>query len=172
MDQLQQILHDLHINGADLLVNIAGFLVVWWILARFVFGPVREIKAAREKEVADHLEAAEQQRHQMQAMRQEYEQRLALIEQEARDRIEEATRQAHLARDHILADARAQADRLISRGHAEIAREREKAMVELRDQVVDLAIDAAESVLRASLDEARHRQLARDFLDELEKSKC
>jgi len=172
MEQLQQILHDLQIKGPDLLVNVAGFLIVWWILARFVFGPVREIKAAREKEVADHLQQAEHERAEMQAMREEYEQRLAQIEQEARDRIEEATRQAHVARDQILAEARAQAERLLERGHAEIAREREKAMVELRDTVADLAIQAAEQVLHSSLDEARHRQLARDFLDTLEQSKC
>ena len=172
MEQLSQILHDLDIKGPDLLVNIVGFLVVWWILARFVFGPIREIKGTREKEIADNLDEAARQRDEMLAMREEYEERLAQIEQEQRDRIEEATRQAHVARDEILAEARAQAERLIDKGHAEIAREREKAMVELRDQVADLTVQVAETVLRSSLDEARHRQLARDFLDDLEQSKC
>ncbi len=163
MEQLTQILHDLHINGADLLVNIIGFLIVWWVLARFVFGPIRSIKAAREKEIA------QSRREEMEALRKEYEQRLAQIEKEQRDRIEEATRQAHLAREQILAEARAESEKLIARGQAEIAREREKAMVELRDQVADLAIEAAEAVLRASLDDAHHRKLAREFLDDLER---
>ncbi len=169
MEQLTQILHDLHINGADLLVNIIGFLIVWWVLARFVFGPIRSIKAAREKEIADNLQAAQSRREEMEALRKEYEQRLAQIEKEQRDRIEEATRQAHLAREQILAEARAESEKLIARGQAEIAREREKAMVELRDQVADLAIEAAEAVLRASLDDAHHRKLAREFLDDLER---
>jgi F-type H+-transporting ATPase subunit b len=50
---------------------------------------------------------------------------------------------------------------------AEIEREKQGALQELRDEVADLAIDAAEKILREDIDSKRQRELVDDFIGEL-----
>jgi F-type H+-transporting ATPase subunit b len=50
---------------------------------------------------------------------------------------------------------------------AEIEREKQGALQELRDEVADLAIDAASKILREDIDSQRQRKLVDDFIGDL-----
>jgi F-type H+-transporting ATPase subunit b len=50
---------------------------------------------------------------------------------------------------------------------AEIEREKQGALQELRDEVADLAIDAAGKILREDIDSKRQRELVDDFIGDL-----
>jgi F0F1-type ATP synthase membrane subunit b/b' len=53
---------------------------------------------------------------------------------------------------------------MIARAEQEIEREREQALITLRQQVVDLALGATTKIIGDSLDEARQRRLIDDFI--------
>ena len=149
----------LNIKPPLLLVNAVGFLLLWGLLAKFLWKPASQFLAQRQQIIQNNLEEAERQRTEMQRIREEYERRLADIEQEHRDRIQAAQREAHAVRDELLAEARAERDRIVAAGVQEIQREKEKALVEIRDQIADLAILAAAQVIGRELDEPTHRSL-------------
>jgi F-type H+-transporting ATPase subunit b len=149
----------LNIKPPLLLVNIVGFVLLWMLLKKFLWKPAGEFLAQRQQTIQNTIDEAERQRAEMQRMREEYEQRLEEIEQEHRDRIQAAQREAHAARDELLAEARAERDRVVAAGVREIQREKEKALVEIRDQVADLAVLAAAQVIGRELDERTHRSL-------------
>lgn len=59
------------------ILEILNFLVLVWILKRFLYGPVLAMLDARQQHIKDESAHAEQLRNQAEALRQQYEQRLA-----------------------------------------------------------------------------------------------
>ena len=157
--------NQLGIDPTHLLIQVLGFLILYWVLSKFLFGPVQNMLATREEQIKSRLDEAEEKRQDMIRMRDDYEARIADIEAESRERIEEAMGQAQVARDELLSHAREQAQRIMERGHAEIQREKEKALVEIRDRVAELAVITAGQLIQRELDEPTHRQLAEEIID-------
>ena len=61
--------------------------------------------------------------------------------------------------------------RLLKATQEELAREREKALQDLRSEVVALSVAAAGKILSQNLDAAAHAQLVDDFIEKLEHEK-
>ena len=62
--------------------------------------------------------------------------------------------------------ARGEAEAFIERAHSDIQRERDAAIQEVRANFGDLAITAAEQVIRRSLDRQTHQELIAQVLEE------
>ncbi|MGD8239855.1 MAG: F0F1 ATP synthase subunit B [Armatimonadota bacterium] len=159
----------LGMQPAALLIAVGTFLLLWWILAKTLFGPIRNIQQERADEIAGNLEAADKEREAMEGSRQELEEHLERIEAEERDRIQQATASAHEARDQIIAEARQRGEQIVEESAEAVERQREHALAELRDEVADLAVDTATRALRGRLSEDVHRALVSDFIEELER---
>jgi F-type H+-transporting ATPase subunit b len=148
-----------------LLVMTIGFVILFVILKQFAFAPVTKMFEERTNAIQHRLDDAEQKRVDMEKMRSDYEQRVARIEEEARTRIADAVKEAQAARDEMLAQAREQSERIVARGKEEIEREKNKALVEIRDQVAELAILTASKIIERELDDAAHRELIDDVIE-------
>jgi len=172
VEALKGILEQLNIKPALLLTQVAGFLIVLGLLRKFFFRPIQRILQEREDRIREHLEQAEAQRQAMERARADYEQRLSTIEAEARDRIQHAMQQAEEIRHEMIDKARAEAERVLAQAREDLVHERHKALVELRDQMAQLAVRGAEKIIEGSLDEATQRRLVSSFLADLEKQQC
>ena len=150
-----------------ILLQITGFFVLFWLLKSFFFGPIGHVIADRERIVRERLEDAEASRIRMNAAREDYEKRIAAIEAEARQKIQDAMKQANAARDEMLAEARIQAEKFVEKGKADLDREREKAEVLLRDRVADLAVLAASKIIQKNLDASAQRGLVDEVLRDI-----
>jgi F-type H+-transporting ATPase subunit b len=150
-----------------IVLQILGFAILYWLLSRFFFGPIGRMLVEREELVKGRVAESEKNRRAMISARENYEKRLSLIESEAREKIQGALKEAHRARDEILSTARKSAEDIESKGRAQVEREREKAMVEVRDQVVDMAVLAASKIIEKNLDAASHRAMIDDILNEV-----
>jgi len=64
--------------------------------------------------------------------------------------------------------ARQEAAAFVERARADIVRERDAAIIELREGFGDLAITAAERVISRSLDRQAHQDLITEVLEETE----
>lgn len=153
------------------MVNIIGFLILVALLKKYLYRPIMEIIESRQKEVADTYSAAERERDAMEELRRDYEKRLSGIEAEAREKIQAAIKEAQAARDEIIADARERAEALLRRGEEELAREREKAIVELREEVANLIISASSKLIEKEMNDDAHRRLVDEFISNLESGK-
>lgn len=158
------LLDQLNINPAAIAVNIVGFLLLLFVLQKMVFRPIGTVLSERERDVNGRYDRLEADQRQMDALKADYEQRLAGIEAEAREKIQSAIKDAQAARDQITAEAAARSREMIQRAEAEVAHEREQAMITFRQQVVDLAMGAATKVIGDSLDETRQRRLIDEFI--------
>jgi F-type H+-transporting ATPase subunit b len=158
------LIHQLGIEWPLLITQIIGFLILMWLLNQFAFKRVFGILDQRRAEIQATYDQMDQDRLRMEQARREYEQRLQNIEAEARERIQASVREAQALSDRIREDAQTQAEAILERGRNESERERQKAFLEMRQQLVAIAISAAGKVVGESLDDARHTRLVDDFI--------
>jgi len=157
-------LHQLGIEPELLLTQIIGFLILLALLNKFAFKPIFGILDQRQADIKATYDQLDDDRRRMEQARRDYEQRLAGIEAEAREKIQAAVKEAQELSIRIKADAQTQAEDIIERGRSESERERQKAFLEMRQQVVALSIAAAGKVVGASLDTGGHAKMIDDFI--------
>jgi F-type H+-transporting ATPase subunit b len=159
-----KILSDLNIDPKLILINIIGFGVLYLLVNKLVFTPIGRVLDDREGEISSTYDKLDADQKQMEALKSEYETRLEQIEAEAREKIQAAIKEAEAARDKIIADANVRAKDLVTKAEGEAEREREQAMITLRQQIVDLAMGATHKVVGESLDAAKQKSLIDDFI--------
>ena len=107
--------------------------------------------------------------HDISLLEKEYKQKLENIEQEARQKIQEAANLGTtLARD-IQERARIDAQKMIDRAQAEIEQDLAKAKLTLRDQIVEISSLITEKILKEKIDHKEHTRLVDQFISEIEK---
>ncbi len=164
---MEELLHKLAIDPKVMAAQVTGFILLWIVLAKFLFRPVLTLLHAREQEIRTTYETAENERAQAEEFRADYEKQLADIEAEARSRIQAAVKDAEAAKNDILTEARSRSEDIRRRGQEDLAREREKTLAQLREEVVDISLSAAGKLIEESLDEAKHRRLVSDFISRI-----
>ncbi len=158
------VLQSLGLSWQGLVTEIIGFLILIALLVRFGFKPIFTMLDDRANDIKTTYDQLDADRAAMERTRKEYEERLAGIEAQAREKIQAAVKEAQELRAAMLADAKQQADTVIENGRADLERERSKAFAEMRQQVADLAIMAASKVIGESVDDARSRTLVDQFI--------
>jgi F-type H+-transporting ATPase subunit b len=156
-----------HITPVAFILQVVAFLLLIWAIRKFLLSPINTVLESRQNEVQHTLDQVYQDRQAMETSRREYEARLADIEAEARDRIQNAIKDAQGMKEEIVGSARTEAERLLTRAQEEITREKQQAMVELRTQVAELAVEGASKILRRSVDERVQRELVSDFINQV-----
>jgi F-type H+-transporting ATPase subunit b len=139
-------------------LQVINFLVLVWLLKRFLFKPVSAIVAQRKTEIVRVQAEAEAARQSAEQARKQFEQSRSEIEAQ-RQALSEQTRAA-LAdeRSKMIQAAQAEIDKLKSAMLKQLDEERENAARELSDRAVQLAVQLADRLLR---------QCAAPLLDEL-----
>ncbi|MBI4492965.1 MAG: F0F1 ATP synthase subunit B [Chloroflexi bacterium] len=161
-----QVLETLGLNLPGFLWHGANFLVLVFLLSRFLYRPVVQMLDERAARVKESMERAEFVRQE--AERAE-EQRTALMAQARRDLEElrtQAERQLEAYRSQRRQEIEAEIQRMVGRAEADLSARQEQMMAELRAQVAALAVAAAERVIRQRMDGELQRRLVEEFLAE------
>jgi F-type H+-transporting ATPase subunit b len=98
----------------------------------------------------------------------EYEKHLVNIDAEMRAKITEAAKEGQTLREEIVAEAREKSEQVLARAEEQIGREKDKAILEIKTRVADLAVGAASKLIEERLDDEKHRQLVDRYIDDLE----
>ena len=140
-------------------VEIVVFLVLLWLLARYVFPPLLRALEARQQLIAQSLQEAEKARQEAERSRASELEEMA----EARAKAQEILDRAQQLGEQLREELR-------QRGEAEQQAMLERARAELRRQVADLVVMATTRVLQEELDERRQLQLVERALSEVDLS--
>lgn len=157
----------MHAFIAMIATQALAFFLLYLILKLFAFKPVLGAIDSRRDYIADQFEEISRGKTEVMKTQREYEGRLSQVEDEARIRIRDAIQEGQQLAEQIKSEAQSEAHALIEKTQALLESERAKAAVELRDQVVDLTLQATEKLIRERLDDAKHRELIADFIENL-----
>ena len=147
--------------------QILGFLVLLWALRQWAWGPVLRALEQRRQGIAGEYAEAERRRNEADQLKAKYDQELRGLEAQARARLQEGIAEGQRIAGEIKAQAQREAQERLQRAEDEVARERDKAREQLKQQVVGLSIRTAEKILREKLDDPAQRKLAAEFIDEV-----
>jgi F-type H+-transporting ATPase subunit b len=89
-----------------------NFIILVWLLKRFLYKPILNAVDAREKRIAAELADADAKKAEAQKERNEYQHKNALFDQQRAALLSKATDEANAARQRLLDDARKAADAL------------------------------------------------------------
>jgi F-type H+-transporting ATPase subunit b len=156
----------LGISWQGLVAQIINFVILLVLLYIIGYKPIRKMLDERKSRIKEGMEKAELAE---QATKRAEEEVQRLLE-EARKEGQMVVAQAAEIGERLKVEAREEARRdveaLISRARDEIKMERDEAIDRLRAEFGDLAILAAERVIRRTLDKEAHRQLIDEVLEE------
>ncbi|MDP9320384.1 MAG: F0F1 ATP synthase subunit B [Chloroflexota bacterium] len=148
------------------LVAIVQFLILFFLLQRFLWGPIQKTLQARADRIREGLENAEAAKREREQMKTEVERLLAEARREAAAIAERATKAAEAAAAQIRAEAKAEGDRLRERAKADAEQLHQQALSQLRAEVASMAVLAASKILGKEVDANTHRALIERSLDE------
>ena len=128
-------------------IQTVNFLVVIWLLSRFLYRPIK--KVIEEREAADRAasEAAQKKVEEAEQTRRTYEAKLDQIAQEQQDRETAFHKELEQERAERLEDAKAEAAALLAEARERIETEKRASLQNLKGQIVDLSRDLARQAL-------------------------
>ena len=148
--------------------EIVTFLVLIFLLIRYVYPPIRRQIEQRQRSIEEAIDEAEKTRKEARELLEEYRRQIAEARGEARRILDEARKQGDAQRERAKKEAREEGDRIIQRAREEIGRERDNALREVRGEVAGMVVQASERILRRKIDDEDHDRLISEALDSLE----
>ncbi|MBE0644580.1 MAG: F0F1 ATP synthase subunit B [Bacteroidetes bacterium] len=146
------------------------FTLLLWILKKLAWKPLLGALENRETKIREDIQRAEDARTDAERLLAEHRKLLQNSEMEARKILDEAKGVAETVKQGIVDSAHEQARQMTAQAKAEIQREKDTALAQLRTEVADLAIRAAGKILGEELDADKHRKLVDDFIGNLPKN--
>jgi F-type H+-transporting ATPase subunit b len=137
----------MHVSAWSVALQIINFLVLAWLLGRFLFKPVAKVIDARQKEIEARLGEVAAERERAREAEAKHEAARAAVAAEARREIDEARRRGEQEAHVIREEAERKVREHFERVRAELAAERARALGEVRTQATELAIAIAERLL-------------------------
>ncbi len=155
------------VNFFTLIFAWANLLILYLVLRKILFHPIKNMIDSRQKEIDDMYENAEKDKAAAESMRKDYEARLESAAEESEEMLRNAQRRALLKEEEILKEAAEQARRTKERAEEQIALEKRQAMNDIKDEVSAIAIQIAEAVVARDVKESEHADLIDGFIDSM-----
>lgn len=154
---------------AELIPAIIAFSIIFLVLSKLVWPSVMKMMDDREQAIQGEFLAATAAKEEAEKAVEESAQIIADARKQADGIISKAKDEADAERNRILVEAHTQAAATIDQGHKVVETERTRAMNDLSRSVVDLSVEIAGKIIGNNLDEDQHRALAEHLLDEMGK---
>ena len=156
------------INTGLIFWTLLVFVLLLALLWRFAWPTILKSVEEREQRIQKQLDEAEQARAEAAKLLEEHKRLTATARTDAQELVAKAKTLAQKEREGLLAKAREEQDQMLERARREIDAEKDKAILALRKEAVDLSIAAASRLIEKNLDTAANKQLVLEYLKSIE----
>jgi F-type H+-transporting ATPase subunit b len=139
--------------------QMVSFAVFVWFTMKFVWTPIVKALEERKGKIADGLAAAERGHHAKELAQQKAAESIHEAKSQAAEIVSLAQKRAAEIVEDAKVDARGEGERILTAAKAEIDQESNRVKEQLREQVAQLALAAAEKILQKEIDAAKHKDL-------------
>ena len=152
------------------LYQAINFIVLMVILGYLFNKFLRPFMHKRADEIKKAFELIEIEKKDIDVLKQSYADQIKDVKEKAKFEIDKAIDEGNRMREGIVAEAEKQSIALIDKAKIEIDQEKDKAVMEIRNEVGTLAILAAKQIIQKQMDEKTNRELVETFLEDLSKN--
>jgi F-type H+-transporting ATPase subunit b len=156
------------VPNATFFVELAAFLLVLWVLGKFILPYITRGMDQRQATIRQALADAEEAKRRAAEAEADYKQAIAEARAQARAVVDEANRLAEQMRAERRQQAEDEYERTLARARTDIDAQVRQANEALRQQVGDLAVSVVEKVLGDGLAPDVHRNLIDRTIAEVE----
>lgn len=144
-----------------------NFVLLLFLLQQVLYRPILNVMQARETQIRESLENAEQVKQQLARAQQDYDARLNEARQEAARIVGQANERAQVSANEIVNQARSEAERIQTETRQQSQQERDQLLRGLQGQLSSLVIQTASTVVGQELKGNGHDRLIQDAIADL-----
>ena len=154
----------------ELLISIGiyafNIILLTVLLVFILYKPVKKFMADRAARIEGTLANARRKQEDVEALIKQYEQKIDDVDKEREEILRRAHKTAAERVDHMLMEARREAEAIQSRAMAEMETERAHSMNEMRAQIIEIATLMAGRFVEVSIDpDTQNRYIDEAFAD-------
>lgn len=149
----------------EFIFYLVNFLILVGVLGKFLYKPFLNLMETRKQSIVDALDNAEAVNRRADEKMANYDRKIAKLEAEGREIIKEAKIKAEEQANEIIEQANQRASQIMNRAEKEIEREREKAVLEMREQIAVLSLMAAEKIMERDVEVNGQDQIIEQVLE-------
>ena len=159
------------VNLWQVLISLANLGILFLLVKKFLFQPVRKVLAQRQAHVDQLYAEADEARAKAEADMGAWAERMAGARAEADSVIAAARESARRTGDIMLDEAKSRADDIVRQAQEDAELEKRRAEEEVRKEMADLSTSLAGKILGREINAEDHQALIDSFLDELDQNK-
>lgn len=153
---------------SELIAGILAFTIVFFFVWKWVLPAVNRTLEARREAITGQVTEAEKTKAEAESLLVDYRKQLAGARSEANKIVDDAKVSAEAVKSNIVAKAQTEAAGINRKAREEAASEKERAAGAIRDEISALSVELASRAMAGAVDEAAHRALVDQYLEELD----
>lgn len=161
-----ELIDSLGINAKLLIVQGVGFLILLFVLKKFLFSRILNVIKTRADEVKETYDKTEKDRREAERLKIAYQERLREANKEADRKIQEAVKEARGISDDIIRKSNENAAEIKTKAQTEIEFARRQALADVREYVVNLTILSSSRLIEQSVSEDTAKRLVNNVINE------
>lgn len=159
-----QNLEVISVNIWQIVISLINLLIMFLILKKFLFKPVKKMMDERRKQVDKIYDDAQKDKEAASDLKNQYEEHMSNARAEADAIVRRATETANARGESIIAEATGTAAHLKQKAEEEIALEKRRMLNEVRGEISELAVDIASKVVEKEIDRKAYDSFVDDFI--------
>ena len=164
---MEELLNQLGLNFKLVFIQIIGFVLLFLLLKKFLFGRIMEMIQKRGEEIQGAYDENEKVRDEVIALKAEYENKLQAAKQEAASIVQSAKEEAEKAGKDAIEKTRQEVALIKEKGVAEIEQEKTRVISEIRSEVINISVEIASRLIRKTIEPGDAENLADDVIDKI-----
>ena len=149
--------------------TILTFLVLLGVLAKFAWNPLLKMLKDREELIRSSLEDAEKAKMELERLNTEGQDIINKARSEAQTILSEGKAASSKMKEETLSSAKEQAKVILTEAEKQIQIEKDKAIAEIKSEVVDLSLSVVTKLIKKNLSREDNQALIDDSLENVTK---
>ncbi|WP_084399051.1 F0F1 ATP synthase subunit delta [Henriciella aquimarina] len=158
----------MEINWVTVAAQTVNFLILVWLLHKFLYGPVMKAMAAREEKIHKRKAEADAEKEAAENTRQGLEADQAKLAAERKALLEDAHAEAEKVRHQLEAEARAETDTMRRAWLEQLASEQTEFLTDVRGKGADAIVEICRTALKELAGEDLERRIVAAFSGKLD----
>ena len=167
MDAITQLLDTFGVTWPKFIAQIILFLVVYWVLNKYAFGPVLKMLTERRRRIEEGQHNAERIKKQLADAELRYQEVLRKANEDATKLLEEARTSSDAISQKQLQQAIKDAEGIIAKAQDTIVQERNKMVSEVKKEMVDLVVKTTAKVVGKVITPEDQKRLSEETAKQL-----
>lgn len=151
-------------NIMEIVIQLVATIILFLVVRFFFWKPITKILESRKDIIDKSLAEASESRENAKAIELELQTELDKSKQQIKALLSKAEKDANVRREQIITEAKDEAKRRLDNLETELNLEKSKMEKQIRQEIVDIAFDAAKKIVGREIDQKKYLDVVDDIL--------